>query len=100
MMTAVILYVCLVGSWMLSLCLISKKEAEMKLHPIHLNRTIKTERPIALTRSDLRKLERVAEHCRQSGTPLHWMIREVALQRLHESHRKRSWWQLIPWRSQ
>ena len=57
-----------------------KKEAQMKLHPIHLNRTIKTERPISLTRRDLRRLEQVAEHCRQSGTPLHWMIREVALQ--------------------
>jgi hypothetical protein len=69
----------------------------MKLHPIHLNRMIKTERPISLTRRDLRKLEQVAEHCRQSGTPLHWMIREVALQRLHETHRKRPWWHLIPW---
>jgi hypothetical protein len=49
----------------------------MKLHPIHLNRTIKTERPIALTRSDLRKLERVAEHWQQSGTPLHWMIQDA-----------------------
>jgi hypothetical protein len=64
----------------------------MKLHPIHLNHTIETERPISLTRRDLRKLEQVAEHCRQSGTPLHWMIREVALQRLHETHRKRPWW--------
>ena len=72
----------------------------MKLHPIHLNRTVKTERPISLNRRDLRKLEQVAEHCRQSGTPLHWMIREVALQRLHETHRKRPWWHLIPWQSQ
>ena len=75
-----------------------KPEAEMKLHLIYPNRTIKTERPIALTRRDLRKLERLAEHCRQSGTPLHWMIREVALQRVHESHRKRPWWHIISWR--
>ena len=33
-----------------------KPEAEMKLHLIYPNRTIKTERPIALTRRDLRNL--------------------------------------------